>query len=133
MSFVDDDRHYAAFLARSRIFVVHVAVVLDQVGEQLAHAPRVLAGARARQPRLERMRLLERLDRLDLEPGRLEERAPLVLGVRADVRRVAQPLGLLDALADVERVLDDHELAGDARQLRDGRARCPRSGAARSA
>ena len=34
--------------------------------------------------------------------------------------RVAEPLGLLDRLADVERVLDDQLIPGDARHLGDG-------------
>ena len=66
------------------------------------------------------MPLLERLDLLDLEAGGLEHGAPLLLGVRADVGRVAQPLGLLDLLADVERVLDDDEIVRDPRHLGDG-------------
>ena len=39
------------------------------------------------------------------------------LGVGANVRRVAEPLGLLDLLAHVERVLDDDEVVADARHL----------------
>ena len=50
-------------------------------------------------------------------PARREEAAPLVLGVAADVRRVAEPLGLLDAVARAERVHDEHESAGDPRHL----------------
>ena len=82
--------------------------------------PVVVRRGGAVEPRLERMTLLEGLDLLDLEPGGLEQRPPLLLGVGADVRRVAELLGLLDLLADVERVLDDDEVVRDARHLGDG-------------
>jgi secreted trypsin-like serine protease len=65
------------------------------------------------------MLLLEALDLLDLEAGLAQELAPLVLGVVADVHRVAQLLGLLVPLARVERVLDHDEPVADALQLGD--------------
>ena len=58
-----------------------------------------------------------------LEPGVLEDPAPLGLGVVAHVRRVAQPLGLLDLVAHEQVVDDEHELAADAGHLADGRLR----------
>src|SRR6185437_13425003 len=68
-------------------------------------------------PGLEVAPLLLELDLLDGEPGVLQERPPLLLGVRADVRRVVQPLGPLDFLAVVERVLDQDDAPGDPRHL----------------
>ena len=56
--------------------------------------------------------------RSDLEAGGGEELPPLGLGVVADVRRVAQPLRLLDPLVDEHVVLDDDEPAVDAGHLR---------------
>ena len=57
------------------------------------------------------------------EAGVLEERPPLLLGVRAHVGRVAEPLGLPPpASLVVERVLDDDQAPRDARHLADGGA-----------
>ena len=118
---VDDDRHYAAFLAFRTSFVSTYSSPSIWSAEQLLHARAVVCGRpRAVEPLLERVPLLERLDLLDLEPCGLEERAPLLLGVGADVRGVAELLGLLDLLAHVERVLDDDEVVADARHLGDG-------------
>src|SRR5439155_9888800 len=75
--------------------------------------------ARAREPLGERMDLLEELDLLDLQPGVREERAPLLLRVAADVRRVAQRLRRLLLLRQEERVLDRDDPVGHARHLRD--------------
>ena len=98
--------------------------VLGRVrGEQLAHAHGVLAGALgAGEPGLEVVRLRERLDALDLQAGALEQLAPFLLGVVADVRRVAQLLGRLDLLGGVLRVLDDDHAVRHARQLAHRRA-----------
>ena len=49
------------------------------------------------------------------------ERAPLVFGVVAHVRRVAELLGFLHALVGVQRVLDDDDPLRDARHLADRR------------
>ena len=54
------------------------------------------------------------------QPCGLEQRAPLVLGVGANVRRIVELLGRLDVLAHVERVLDHDEVVADARHLCDG-------------
>ena len=87
-------------------------------------ARRVVAHASppAVEPRVDSSGSFERtLDLLDLEPCGLEQLAPLVLRVVADVRRVAQLLGLLDLLAHVERVLDhEQSTVRDARHLADG-------------
>ena len=83
---------------------------VDLVGEQLAHARGVLARQPARASHASSgCRFSNGSTSSTVEPGGLEERAPLVLRVGAHVRRVAQLLGLLDLLARVERVLDDDE------------------------
>ena len=53
----------------------------------------------------------------DLEPGVLEEAVPLGDAVVADVARVAEPVGLLGALARERVVLDHDAVARDARHL----------------
>ena len=70
---------------------------------------------------------------LDGEARGGEEPAPLLLGVVADVRRVAELLGLLEGLAAVRGVDDDHAPARDARQLGARPRRRRRSGAPRRA
>ena len=99
------------------------AVVARDRRQQLADALGDLAvAAAAREPVFRVVRLLEVLDVLDREPGAFEERAPLRLGVAANVRRVAQFLGQLLIVGAVERVLDHDGAARDARHLGHRRA-----------
>ena len=65
------------------------------------------------------MGLLEVFRLLDLEPGSGQEVAPLVLGVVAHMRRVAQLLRLLVPVTREERVLDHDEPVADALHLGD--------------
>ena len=86
---------------------------------QLAHPLRLLAGAAGpREPRLE-------LDPLRQRPRRRRRRArpprklpPLATREAAHVRRVAQPLRLLERVAAEGVVGDDHRAGRDARHLR---------------
>ena len=77
------------------------SAVLDAVAEQLARRarrPRPSQPVRSSQARSS-IGLSKNSHLLDLEPGGVEERAPLGLGVVAHVRRVAELLGLLDVVA----------------------------------
>ena len=97
-----------------------MSLAVDPVGEQLAHAAGVLAGAgRPLEPRLELDREVEAAHVLDSSPASAKNPRHSSSRVVADVRRVADPLGLLDRLAHVEVVDDDHAVAGDARELGD--------------
>src|SRR5581483_4658238 len=92
--------------------------VLDPVGEQLAHSLGVLAlAADPVEPGLELDRLVEVLHLFDLEPGGIEHLAPLLLGVIAHVRRIANPVGLLGLVTHEQVVDDEHEVAADAGHL----------------
>jgi hypothetical protein len=101
---------------RVRVRAVGVDPAAEQLPDPLALGPGA-AGPVA--PGSEVAPLLLQLDLLDAKARPFEERAPLLLGVRADVRRVVQPLGLLDLVAVVERVLDEHHAPRDARHLAD--------------
>src|SRR5215211_159036 len=89
--------------------------------EQLLHALGIGAfAARACEPFVEHVNLFEVLDPLDLETLASEELLPLVLAVRADMRRVTKALGVLLLRRTEERVLHDDEAVRDARHLADG-------------
>src|SRR6185437_9291970 len=62
---------------------------------------------------------LEAFDLLDFETGFGQHLLPLVLGVAAHVRWVAQALGFLDALVHEDVVLDHDQPLGDACHLDD--------------
>jgi hypothetical protein len=96
------------------------AAVLDPIREQLAHSRRPLAlAARPREPGLDLDGLVEHAHVLHLEARAREKRLPFSLRAAANVRRVAQPLGLLDGVAHMEVVGDQDERRADARHLRD--------------
>ena len=100
---VDDDRHQAGYRLE-RDLVEREPAVADPIAEQLRDTRRVVAlAAAAVEPRLQLDRLLEEPHLVDLEPGRLDEGAPLGLAVVAHVRRVAELLGLLDVVAHEQR------------------------------
>ena len=71
----------------------------------------------ALEPGLELDRIVEGAHFLDLDPGVAEERAPLRLGVVANVRRVAQLVGALGGIVHEEVVDDDHARPGNTAEL----------------
>jgi hypothetical protein len=90
------------------------------VGEQLADASSVRRWRlHPRKPVLDHRVALEVLELLDLEARFGEHLLPLVLGVAAHVRRVAQPFGLFHALVDEDVVLDHDDSLRDARHFGD--------------
>ena len=85
---------------------------------QGADALGLRAGARgALEPRLELDREIEPTHVVDHEAGCGEKAPPVRLGVVAHVGGIADPLGLLRLLPDVEVVDDDHALRRHTREL----------------
>ena len=99
------------------------------------HAVCLLADAtRACEPVVHRAPLARRMRPVrPAEPASSKYCAPLVLGVRANVRGVAQSLGLLDLLARIERVLDRRRRSRATRAISAPQPGRPRSGGARCA